>query len=339
VTTPIVLPWPLQSGLEAATRALFDLGDQSSVDFLRPAGEAALVSPDSVSWRVFKNPLSLFVGGVAAVTMELAEPRVRTGVWEHTTFRSDPIRRLRRTGLAAMVTIYGARSTAEAMIAGVRRMHDSVAGSTPAGKVYRANDPELLNWVQGTAAYGFLQAYHVYVQPLSGFERDRYYAEGTLAASLYGASAATSEAALETRFEAMANQLERSDILFEFLAIMRSAPILPLPLRPLQPLLVRAAIDLTPHWLRKIVRVADGGLNAWEAGVVRQIGSFADRLVLENNPAVQACRRMRLPVNYLYVHVAQIPRQIRNAHHTGRQYLLDGRQKLSAVDEVRHRDW
>src|SRR4029077_1396180 len=78
VTPPIVLPWLLQGGLEAATRALFDLGDQSSVDFLRPVGEAALVSPDSISWRVFKNPLSLFIGGVAAVIMELAEPRVRT---------------------------------------------------------------------------------------------------------------------------------------------------------------------------------------------------------------------------------------------------------------------
>ena len=105
MTAPIVLPWPLRSGLEAAARALFDLGDQSSADFLRLAGEAALVSPDSVSWRVFKNPLSLFIGGVAAVIMELAEPRVRTGVWEHTTFRTDPIRRLQRTGLAAMVTI------------------------------------------------------------------------------------------------------------------------------------------------------------------------------------------------------------------------------------------
>jgi uncharacterized protein (DUF2236 family) len=223
VNAPIVLPRPLRSGLEAATRALFDLGDQSSADFMRPAGEAALVSPDSVSWRVFKNPLSLFIGGVAAVIMELAEPRVRTGVWEHTAFRIDPIRRLRRTGLAAMVTIYSARSMAEAMIARIRRMHDRVAGSTPAGKAYHANDPELLNWVQGTAAYGFLQAYHAYVRPLSELERDRYYAEGTLAASLYGASAAASEAALEMRFEAMANQLERSDILFEFLAIMRSA--------------------------------------------------------------------------------------------------------------------
>jgi uncharacterized protein (DUF2236 family) len=302
VTTPIVLPWPLQSGLEAATRALFDLGDQSSADFLRPAGEAALVSPDSVSWRVFKNPLSLFIGGVAAVIMELAEPRVRTGVWEHTTFRVDPIRRLRRTGLAAMVTIYGARGTAEAMIARVRLMHDRVAGSTPAGEAYRANDPELLNWVQGTAAYGFLQAYHAYVRPLFDLQRDRYYAEGTLAASLYGASAPTSEAALEMQFEAMSNRLERSAILFEFLAIMRSAPIMPLPLRPVQQLLIRAAVDLTPHWLQTIVGLTEHGLNAWEAGVVRQIGAFADRLVLETNPAVQACRRMRLPANYLYVH-------------------------------------
>jgi uncharacterized protein (DUF2236 family) len=288
--------------LEAATRVLFDLGDQSSTDFLRPAGEPALVSPDSVSWRVFKNPLSVFIGGIAAVIMELAEPRVRTGVWEHTGFRIDPIRRLRRTGLAAMVTIYGARRTAEAMIAGIRRMHDRVVGSTPAGQAYRANDPELLDWVQGTAAYGFLQAYHSYVRPLSDFERDRYYAEGTLAASLYGASAPTSQAGLEMRFEAMAGQLERSEILFEFLAIMRSEPILPIPLSPLQPLLIRAAIDLTPQWLRRIVGLTDDHLNAWEAAVVRQIGAFADRIVLKTNPAVQACRRMRLPLNYLYVH-------------------------------------
>ncbi|HEV2897750.1 MAG TPA: hypothetical protein VGX71_07945 [Pseudaminobacter sp.] len=35
-------------------------------------------------------------------------------------------------------------------------------------------------------------------------------------------------------------------IIFEFLSIMRSAPILPRPLRPLQRLLIRAAIDLLP---------------------------------------------------------------------------------------------
>jgi uncharacterized protein (DUF2236 family) len=302
LTTPIVLPWPLQSGLDAAARALLESSQLSDTDFSRPTGEAALVSPDSVSWRVFKNPLSLLIGGVTAVIMELAEPRVRTGVWEHTTFRLNPIRRLRRTGLAAMVTIYGARSTAEAMIARVRRIHDRVAGTTPSGEAYCANDPELLKWVQGTAAYGFLQAYNAYVQPLSSSERDRCYAEGVPAARLYGAaSAPTSEAELEMLFHAMADRLERSDIVLEFLAIMRSAPILPLPLRPAQHLLVRAAVDLTPRWVRALLGLNGHGLHAWETEMVRQAGAFADRLVLESNPAVQACRRMRLPADYLYV--------------------------------------
>ena len=300
---PIVLPWPLQSLLEAVTWAQLRPGDTPHIDFSRPTGEAALVSPDSVSWRVFKNPLSLFIGGVAAVIMELAEPRVRTGVWEHTSFRANPMRRLRSTGLAAMVTIYGARSTAEAMAAHVRRIHDMVAGTTPSGEAYCANDPELLSWVQGTAAYGFVQAYHVYVQPLSAWERDCCYAEGVAAARLFGATGApTSEAELEALFHATAGRLERSAIVLEFLAIMRSAPILPLPLRPAQHLLERAAVDLLPRWVRTLLGLNGQGLQTWEAEAVRKAGAFADRLVLESNPAVQACRRMRLPADYLYVH-------------------------------------
>jgi hypothetical protein len=72
--------------------------------------------------------------------------------------------------------------------------------------------------------------------------------------------------------------------------------------RTVQPLLVRAAVAVIPHWLQTIVGLTDHGLHIWEAGAVRQIGAFADRLVLETNPAVQASRRMRLPANYLYVH-------------------------------------
>jgi uncharacterized protein (DUF2236 family) len=137
----------------------------------------------------------------------------------------------------------------------------------------------------------------MYVQPLSSSERDRYYAEGVPAASLYGATGApTSEVELEMLFHAMAGRLERSDIVLEFLTIMRSAPILPLLLRPAQDLLVRAGVNLTPTWVRTIL-----GLN-WEAEVVRQAGAFADRVVLASNPAVQACGRMRLPADYLYVH-------------------------------------
>jgi uncharacterized protein (DUF2236 family) len=70
-------------------------------------------------------------------------------------------------------------------------------------------------------------------------------------------------------FQAMAGRLERSDIVFEFLAIMRSAPVLPLLLRPFQRVLVRAAIDLTPQWMQKILQLDGQGLHRWEAELVR----------------------------------------------------------------------
>jgi hypothetical protein len=119
----IRLPRSLQHRLEAATSAFMNLQRGRIIDFTRPLGEEALLPPDSVSWRVCKNPLALFIGGVAAVILELAEPAVRAGVWEHSSFRKNPVGRLQRTGLAAMATVYGARSVSEPMIAGVVRMH------------------------------------------------------------------------------------------------------------------------------------------------------------------------------------------------------------------------
>jgi uncharacterized protein (DUF2236 family) len=301
--TAITLPRPLQNRLDDLLRALLEDGAEAQkIDFTQPAREAALLAPDSVSWRVFKNPLSVFIGGVTAVIMELAEPRVRSGVWDHTTFRTDPVRRLRRTGLAAMMTIYGPRGAAEDMIARVRRMHEKIEGVTPTGDAYRANDVALLNWVHATAACGFLQAYHAYVRPLARAERDRFYAEGSDAAALYGATGAPkTETELNAMFGAMAEQLERSKIIFEFLAIVRSAPVLPLPLRPLQHVLVRAAVELVPRWLATRLGLEGLGLRNVEAELVRQAGALADRVVLNANPAVQACRRMGLPADYLYV--------------------------------------
>jgi uncharacterized protein (DUF2236 family) len=167
-----------------------------------------LAGPESVCWQVFRNPVSLYVGGVAAVILELAEPRVAAGVWNHTSFRTDPLTRLRRTGLAAMVTVYGARSAAEAMIAGIVRAHDGVRGVTAAGQPYHANDPELLTWVQATAAFGFLEAFSNLVAAVTTADRDAYYAEGVPAGRLYGVpDPPASEAALQGCLEAMRPRL------------------------------------------------------------------------------------------------------------------------------------
>src|SRR5690242_8004972 len=82
------------------------------VDFATPAGAPAYLPPDSVQWRVFKNPIALGVGGVAAVLLEFADPRIRSGVWDHSTYKADPIGRSRRTGMAAMVGVYGPKDAA-----------------------------------------------------------------------------------------------------------------------------------------------------------------------------------------------------------------------------------
>ncbi|MEH6436955.1 oxygenase MpaB family protein, partial [Massilia sp. DD77] len=231
-------------------------------DFSQPAGEPALAPADGVCWRVFANPVSLFVGGVAAVLLELAEPAVRTGVWEHGGFRIDPVMRLRRTGFAAMMTVYGPRSAAEQLIARVVRMHDRVQGRTPGGHAYRANDPRLLDWVHATAAFGFIEAYHRYVLPLSPQEKDRAFAEGGPAAALYGATGAPRSWAMwQAMLAQTAPGLEGSSILAEFMRLIETAPLLPAPVRGLQRLLVRAAVDISPEPVRSLPQLRGRGLR------------------------------------------------------------------------------
>lgn len=292
----------LHSRLEAAVRGLMQPDPRQRIDFTAPAGEPALAAADSVSWQVFKNPIALFIGGIAAVLLELAEPRVRSGVWEHTSFRRDPLSRMRRTGLAAMLTVYGPRSKAEAMIAAVSRAHARVQGTTPSGEPYHASDPVLLDWVQATAGFGFLEAYGAFVGPLGDADKDRFYAESVPAARLYGATGApASLAELNALFAAMRPKLERSDIVFEFLDIMQRTPILPAPLRPVQRMLVRAGVELVPMWAREILGLGSAwSLRPWERKLVNLAGALSDRLVVPSTPASEACRRLGLPANYLY---------------------------------------
>lgn len=265
-------------------------------DFSQPPGEPALAPADGVVWRVFANPVSLFIGGVAAVLLELAEPSVRSGVWHSGGFQRDPGMRLRRTGFAAMMTVYGPRSAAEKLIAQVVRVHTHVKGSTPAGLAYQANDPRLLDWVQATAAFGFVQAYHCYIRPLSAAEKDAAFAEGEPAARLYGATGAPcSWAEWEALLARTAPQLEGSTILAEFLQIMAEAPILPAPLRPLQRMLVRAAVEIVPEPVCSLPQLRGRGLRRGEARLVRALVRTASLMPLGDTPARQAARRLAVP--------------------------------------------
>lgn len=259
----------------------------------RAEDDSPLIPAGSVSWRVFKNPVAAFVGGVAAVLLELAEPRVRTGVWNHTTFRTDPLGRMKRTGEAMMVTVYGSRTATEELTARVRKLHDRVSGVTPCGQPYHANDPELLDWVHATASYGFLEAYCAFVRPISRPEKDAFYSQGVEAAGLYGAvGAPRSEAERATLFEAMLPLLEPSPIVFEFLDILESTRILPFPLHLLQKTLIRASIDILPWEVRERLELgADYDLGKRERALVGQLGRRTDGLPAPRPPRPGTKRR------------------------------------------------
>jgi uncharacterized protein (DUF2236 family) len=281
---------------EHAARLMYPPGTQPA-DFLQPPGEPALLAADSVSWRVFANPVAMLVGGVTAVLLELAEPRVRSGVWEHTAFREQPLLRLQRTGYAAMMTVFGARSRAERMIERVNAGHARIEGRTPDGTAYRASDAALLTWVHATATYGFLQGYATCVRSVPAGDRDRFYAESLPAARLYGVVAApASERELLALFEHSRPLLEPSPIVLEFLAIMARAPLLPRPFRAFQRLLIRAAVQNLPSTVRELL-LLDG--RQWRVGpgqwvLVRALGRAADHLSLASLPQQLARRRLAL---------------------------------------------
>jgi uncharacterized protein (DUF2236 family) len=298
----IRLPGTLQRRLNSNLHSFLYGQTSRESDFNRPLREEALVSPQSVSWRIFKNPIALFVGGTAAVILELAEPSVRAGIWEYSSFRKNPLGRLQRTGLAAMITVYGARSIAEPMIARVVRMHAAIQGKTPSGASYSASDPRLLTWVHATAAFGFGEAYNRYVNPLSKGEFDSLYLEGTPVARLYGAiNPPRSVDEMRSLFESARPQFAPSPIIFEFLQIMRETIAFPRPLHWMQPMLVRAAVELIPSWIRECLGLSESyGLHRHERWLAKVIAASSDRIVLPASPAVQSCVRLGLPATYLY---------------------------------------
>lgn len=274
----------------------------TAVDFTAPVGEPALLAPDSVQWRVYKNQIALGIGGIAAVLLEFAEPRIRSGVWDHSTYKADPIGRSKRTGVVAMLACYGPASTAKAAIGIVNRLHGKVKGETPGGEKYRAMDPVLLDWVSATASYGFLMAYDRFVHPLSDADKDRFMRDSDAIGREFGARHAPPTvdafmdmmASLEPRFEP-------HPIIFEFLDIIQSGRAAPNVPRFLHRAIARASVSLLPDHVRQRLDLgARFNLTRLDRMALKLAGRLADRRIDPQSPPCQASVRMGLPHDYLY---------------------------------------
>ncbi len=275
------------------------------VDYTKPHGEPGLVAPDSVSWRIFKNQIALGIGGVAAVLLEFADARIRSGVWDHSKFPVDPIGRSKRTGIAAMVGVYGPQSAARRVIQGVTNMHARVKGETPNGEAYTALDPELLDRVAATASYGFLTAYDRFVAPVSERDQRRFFAEGAPVTRLYGVKEpVTSLADFDARLERLLPRFEPHAINTDFLNIIAEAKGLAGVPKSLSRAAARASVSILPPVVRTRLELGEEWtLSSREARTLRTLGKIADTIPQPGSPAWQAAKRLGLPGRFAWMSV------------------------------------
>lgn len=272
------------------------------IDYTVPAGEPAYSAPGSMSWRVFKNPVALAIGGVAAVLLEFADARIRSAVWDHSTFRTDPAGRSQRTATAAMAGVYGPQSAARRVIRGVTNMHSKVSGTTPSGEPYKALDAELLDWVSATASFGFLTAYDRFVKPVPHEDRCRFYEEGEQVARLYGAQdPVLSPEDFEAMLEKLLPRFEAHEINTEFLGIVKSGKEIKAVPKSLQSSLANASVSILPPRVREVLELGpEYDLSPAARLMLKSLGALADRIPVRGSPPAQAATRLGLPWSFAW---------------------------------------
>lgn len=153
-------------------------GSGPPVAFLTPPGDRGLFGPESITWKVHADFISMMIGGISSLILQALHPQALAGVWDHSSFREDLKGRLGRTAFFIAATTYGSTEMADKVIAKVNQIHAKISGLDEFGKPYSATDPHLLAWVHLTETYSFMQAFEDYrKEKLSLQNKDQYFVE------------------------------------------------------------------------------------------------------------------------------------------------------------------
>jgi len=167
---------PIRAAIRRRISDIFNDADKGERPVLRRAD--ALFPPDSVAWRVNGDVVTMMIGGVSGLLLQMLHPAVLAGVWDHSDFRADMHGRLRRTAKFIAVTTYDHAEAGQAAIDKVNRIHAKLGGVLPDGTPYRVSDPALLAWVHVTETISFLDAWIRYAEPaMPRADQDAYFDE------------------------------------------------------------------------------------------------------------------------------------------------------------------
>ena len=214
----------------------------------------ALFPADSVAWRVNGDIVTMMIGGVSGLLLQMLHPAVLAGVWDHSDFRTDMHGRLRRTAKFIAVTTYDHAASGQAAIEKVRSIHDKLSGTTADGTPYRVSDPALLAWVHVTETTSFLDAWVRYGQPgMSMADQDADLAEMARIGRALGADPVpTDRASAEALIQSMRPQLKADARTREVAALVMRQKVGGLAEDRAAELIMAAGADLLPEWARRM---------------------------------------------------------------------------------------
>ncbi len=147
--------------------------------------------PHSMTWRINREGV-VYLGGLRALLMQIAHPKVAQGVADHSNYSTDPFGRLFRTFDAVHTIVYGPAQAAVETALVVHRVHAKIHGRLiePVAGIsdrdYQANDPELLRWVWATLVDSAIAAYYRALPSLSESDWEAYYSESKIFGRLFG---------------------------------------------------------------------------------------------------------------------------------------------------------
>lgn len=289
-----LLPRPARRHLRRQVLAVLSR-DAPAPDYDAPLGDAGLFGPDSVTWKIHADFPSMMVGGLASLMLQALHPLALAGVWDHSSFRTDTLGRLRNTTAFVGRTTYAPLAAAEAAIEHVRDIHHAVRGTAADGRAYSADDPHLLTWVHGAECWCFMRAYETYCNVrIPSAMQDRYLAEVARIAEMLGArDVPKSAAALDAFFADIRAELVFDARTREVLDILGGIR-LPIPLAGTgRDLFLGAAAALLPGWALDLMQRS--GLRRFrDRGAVRALQLIAPSVrdaMAEGGLAWRACRR------------------------------------------------
>ncbi len=159
----------------------------------RNTGEHYFPPGRSMARRVHGERSVGLLYGQRALLIGALEPLTYTGTMLSTWSGNRPFERLARTAKIQETVFLGTREEADAVLAKVRRLHETVkgelpeaAGPHPAGTPYSAFDPELMLWTMAVIADSGREMYETLVRPLDPEERERLWQDYVLFGELFG---------------------------------------------------------------------------------------------------------------------------------------------------------